>query len=111
MKKKLDYHKMHYAIVHNVLDKTDIPFCEVETHKWKKGTKHRYKGKVYVVDYEQIILISSYIKYKDKTIRISNHRRKNGVPDDIIDIVYDWQTGKINNKEIKNLLSYFQLDS
>lgn len=106
--KKLEqqaYIRMHDSVVQDVLDKTDIPFANVETTWFRKGQQHRYKGKMLKIECEQCILISSYIDSGDgRYIRISNHEKKNGLPNGMINIVYDWKTGKTNNKQLKELL-------
>ena len=100
------YIKMHDNIVRDILDKTDIPFADIETTWFRKGQTHKYKGKILKIECEQPILISSYIDSGDgRHIRISNHEKKNGLPPQMINIVYNWQTGKVDNKDIKTLLT------
>lgn len=99
------YIKMHDSVVRDVLDKTDIPFANVETTYFRKGQQHRYRGKMLKIECEQPILISSYIDSGDgRHIRISNHEKKNGLPPQMINLVYDWRTGKIDNKQLKRLI-------
>ena len=98
------YRNMHDSVVKDVLDKTDTPFATVHTNWFRRGQKHRYKGKDLKIECEQPLLISSYVEVGDgRLLRISNHPKQNGVPRGIIDCVYDWQTGKIDNKVLKNV--------
>lgn len=99
------YLDMHDSIVNDVLNKTDIPFARVETHWFRKGQEHKYKGKMLKIECEEPILISSYIEIGDgRTLRISNHKKKQGVPKEIVDCVYNWETGKIDNKVLNKII-------
>ena len=96
---------MHHNIVRDLLRELDIPFAQYETHWWRKGQKHydSYRHRMSVIDTDIDCLISSYIDFPSgRCIRISNHEKKNQLADSYIDIIYDWQTGKIDNKQIKN---------
>ena len=99
------YLSMHDSVVKEVLDKTDIPFARVETTWFKKGQQHRYKGKMLKIECEEPILISSYIDMGDgRTLRISNHEKKQGIPPKMLNCVYEWQTGKLDNKVLNKII-------
>lgn len=92
---------MHHHIVRDLLRDIDIPFARYETHWWKRGQRHfdSYRRRMSVIETELDCLISSYVDLPDgRCIRISNHTKKNGLGDSYIDIVYDWQTGEIQQK-------------
>jgi hypothetical protein len=92
----------HDNIVRDILDKIDMPFARVETFWFRKGEKR--KGKNLYIDCDQDILISSYIDTGDgRQIRISNHEKKNGLPNGYIEYIYDWQTYKIIKKPSKEI--------
>ena len=89
---------MHHNIVKDWLRKHDFPFCVYETHWWRKGQKHYnpITKKMDTIQTDMDCLISSYIDLPDgRCVRISNHKKQNGVPDSYIEVIYDWQTGKI----------------
>lgn len=90
------YLSMHDSVVKDILDKTDIPFARVETHWWRKGQQHKYKGKMLKIECEEPVLISSYVDTGDGNfIRISNHKKKGGLAKGYIEYIYDWQSGKV----------------
>lgn len=90
------YLAMHDSVVKDILDKTDMPFALVDTHWFKKGQSHKYKGKWLKIECEEPILISSYVDTGDgRFIRISNHKKKGGLAKGYIEYIYDWQTGKV----------------
>ena len=87
---------MHDSVVKDILDKTDMPFALVDTHWFRKGQSHKYKGKWLKIECEEPILISSYVDTGDgRFIRISNHKKKGGLAKGYIEYIYDWQTGKV----------------
>lgn len=90
------YLSMHDSVVKDILDKTDMPFARVETHWWRKGEQHKYKGKMLKIECEEPVLISSYIDTGDGGfIRISNHKKKGGLAKGYTEYIYDWQNGKV----------------
>ena len=90
------YLAMHDSVVKDILDKTDMPFALVDTHWFRKGQSHKYKGKWLKIECEEPILISSYVDTGDgRFIRISNHKKKGGLAKGYIEYIYDWQTGKV----------------
>ena len=92
--------KLHDSVVKDVLDKYDMPFAYVETTWFRNGERHRYKGKMMRIQCDKKILISSYVDYNGKLIRISNHEKKNGYPDNMINYIYD-DAGKIIKEKKK----------
>lgn len=92
---------MHHNIVRDWLSKHDIPFCEYETHWWRRGQKHYNKSKhrMDTIQADIECLISSYIDLPDgRCVRISNHEKRGGVPASYIEVIYDWQQGKITKE-------------
>ena len=90
------YLAMHDSVVKDILDKTDMPFAFVDTHWFRKGQSHKYKGKWLKIECEEPILISSYVDTGDgRYIRISNHKKKGGLGKGYIEYIYDWQNGKV----------------
>lgn len=92
--------RLYKGVVKEILDNVDIPFVEIDTFWYKNGDKHKYKNKILTINCnEKEILISSYFNINNKTVRISNHDKKQGCDSNIIlDIRYDNTLGKIKDR-------------